>query len=302
MPTINTGSHPKALWPGIAAWWGREYDKHPKEYMDLFNKEMSYKNYEEDVEATGFGLAPAKSEGSSTAYDSETQGTISRYTHVAYSLGYIVTREEIADNLYEEVSKKRAAALLFSMQQTKENVAANVYNRAFNSAFTFGDGVQLITDAHPTLSGNQSNKLTVDADLSEASLEDLNIQIMEARNSRGLKIALQADSLHVAPSNWFEANRILGSVLQNDTGNNAVNVLKATQAVRRGIYVNHYFTDPDAWFLRTNAPRGMICFQREELEFEKDNDFDTSNAKAKAYERYSFGNSDFRGIYGTEGA
>lgn len=299
---ITTGNHPKALWPGIAAWWGREYDKHPREYMDLFDKEMSYKNYEEDVELTGFGLAPIKSEGSSSAYDSETQGTITRYTHVAYSLGYIVTREEIDDDLYEEVSKKRAGALFFSMMQTKENVGANIYNRAFNNAFTFGDGVELISDAHPTLSGNQSNKLAVAADLSEASLEDLNIQIMEARNSRGLKIALQAESLHIAPSNWFEANRILGSVLQNDTGNNAVNVLKATQAVRRGVFVNHYFTDPDAWFLRTNAPRGMVCFQRNELEFEKDNDFDTSNAKAKAYERYSFGASDFRGVFGSEGA
>ena len=138
---ITTGNHPKALWPGIAAWWGREYDKHPREYMDLFDKEMSYKNYEEDVELTGFGLAPIKSEGSSSAYDSETQGTITRYTHVAYSLGYIVTREEIDDDLYEEVSKKRAGALFFSMMQTKENVGANIYNRAFNNAFTFGDGV-----------------------------------------------------------------------------------------------------------------------------------------------------------------
>jgi hypothetical protein len=299
---ITTGNHPKALWPGVKAWWGRSYDEYKMQYMDLFDKEMSYKNYEEDVQLTGFGLAPIKTEGESTFFDSESQGYVSRYTHAAVSLGYVVTREEIADSLYEDVSRKRVKALAFSMRQTKENIGANIYNRATDATFTYGDGVELLSDSHPTLDGTQSNIAAVPADLSETSLEDLIIQIMNAKNTRGHKISLQADSLHIPTQLWFEANRILGSVLQNDTGNNAVNVLNATSAVKRGVFVNNYFTDPDAWFIRTNAPRGMICYQREEIEFEKDNDFSTSNALAKAYERYSFGNTDWRGIYGNPGA
>lgn len=298
---ITTGNFPKALWPGIKAIWGRSYDEHSMQYVNLFDKEMSSKNYEEDLQATGFGLAPIKREGESTYFDSESQGYVSRYTHAAVSLGYIVTREEIKDNLYEELSKKRVKALAFSMRQTKENIGANVYNRATDPAFVFGDGVELLSSAHPTEDGTQSNIAAVPADLSEASLEALIIQIMDAKNTLGHKISLQAESLHIPTALWFEANRILGSVLQNDTGNNAVNVLNATSAIKRGIFVNNYFTDPDAWFIRTNAPRGMICYQREEVEFARDEDFPTSNFLAKAYERYSFGNTDWRGVYGNPG-
>lgn len=300
--TITTGSHPKALWPGIKAWWGRSYGEHKEEFPDLFELDTSEKSYEEDVQVTGFGLAPVKAEGAGVSYDSESQGYVSRYTHVAYALGYIVTHEEMADNLYEVVSKRRAQALAFSMRQTKENVAANVYNRAFNSAFTGGDGKELLATDHPTLSGNQSNELTTAADLSEASLEDLIVQVMGATNDRGLKISLMPRCLIVPRQEWFNANRILKSTLQNDTANNAVNVLKATNALPDGIKVNHYLTDADAWFVRTNVPRGMIRYQREAIDFARDNDFDTSNAKAKAYERYSFGWTDFRGLYGSPGA
>ena len=300
--TITTGNHPKALWPGIKAWWGRKYAEHQTEYTDLFDDDNSKRSYEEDVQVTGFGLAPVKAEGSPTSYDSESQGYVTRYTHVAYSLGYICTREELADSLYEVVSRRRSQALAFSMRQTKENVGANVYNRAFTSGYTFGDGQILCVSTHPSLSGNQSNVLSTSADLSEASLEDMIIQIMQATNTRGLKISLMPQSLHVHPNDWFEANRILKSVLQNDTANNAVNALKATNAIPRGIKVNHYFTDTDAWFVRTNAPRGMIHYQREPIEFTRDNDFDTSNAKAKNYERYSFGNTDWRAVFGSAGA
>ena len=298
---ITTGAHPKALWPGIHAWWGRMYNEHVEEYTDLFEQETSDKSYEEDVEITGFGLAPAKPEGTAIVYDTETQGTVTRYTHVAYALGYIVTYEELRDDLYEAVSKRRAQALAFSMRQTKENIGANVYNRAFNSNYTYGDGVSLISNAHPTLSGNQSNLLTTAADLSEASIEDMVIQIMQTVNNRGLKISNLPQSLHVAPSYWFEANRILKSILQNDTANNAINVLKATNALPKGIKVNHYFTSNTAWFIRTNIPRSMTMFTREAISFDQDNDFDTKNAKAACYERYSFGSTDFRGIYGTPG-
>ncbi len=298
---ITTGNHPSALWPGIKAWWGRRYNEHQEEYTQLYDMESSSQNYEKDVELTGFGLAPVKAQGASVIYDSELQGTISQYVHVAYALGYIVTKEELDDGLYEEVSKRRAQALAFSMRQTKENVAANRYNRAFNTSYTYGDGKAMCVSDHPTVDGTQSNVLAVAADLSELSLEDMTIQIMNATNSKGLKINLMPKSLHLATANYFNVERILKSQLQNDTANNAVNVLKTMGTIPQ-VVVSHYFSDPDAWFIRTNAPRGMIGYNRVPIQFTRDNDFDTENAKAKNYERYSFGLTDFRGIYGTPGA
>lgn len=254
------------------------------------------------MEATGFGLAPEKPEGTGVSYDSEEQGTVTRYTHVAYALGYIVTREELDDNLYEEVSMRRAQALAFSMRITKETVGANVINRAFNSSFTGGDGKELIATDHPTKTGTQSNHISTAADLSETALEDLIIQIMGAKNSRGLEINLMPRCLLVPRQLWYEANRILMSTLQNDTANNAVNALRTTNALPDGIKLNHYLTDPDAWFVITNAPRGLTHYQRVPAEFSQDNDFDSENAKAKSYERYSFKWSDWRGLFGSPGA
>lgn len=299
---ITTGNHPLALWPGVKKWFGRAYDQHEKEHLQLFDMQSSDKKYEKVVELTGFGLALQKDEGTGVQYASENQGVVNTATNVAYSLGYIVTREEMDDCQYEEVSKQRVQALAFSMHTTKEIVAANVYNRAFNSSYTFGDGVELLSTAHVTESGNQSNELTVSADLSEASLEDLCIQINQAKNSKGLQIALKAKKLIIPPSLEFEAARILKSIQQNDSANNAVNALRATGAIAEGYVVNHYLTDTDAFFIRTNCPSGMIGFNRVALEFDKDNDFDTSNAKAKAYERYSFIPGDWRGLFGSPGA
>ena len=298
---ITTGAHPKALWPGVHAWWGRMYNEHKEEFPELFDEASSDQAYEEDVEITGFGLAPVKVQGETLYYDSESQGAVTRYTHVAYALGYIVTYEELRDNLYASVSKTRAKALAFSMRQTKENVAANVYNRAFNATYTFGDGTTLISTAHPTLAGNQSNQLTTAADLSEASIEDLVIQIMQTQNNRGLRISALPKSLHVPVQLWFEANRIYKSILQNDTAQNAINVLRATNVFPEGIKVNHYFTSATAWFIRTNVPNGLRYFNRESASFDQDNDFDSKNAKAACYERYSFGSTDFRGIFATPG-
>ena len=150
---ITTATHPKALWPGVKAWWGQVYNEHMEEFPKLFDKDTSTRNYEEDVQVTGFGLAPVKPEGQGVNYDSEIQGFTTRYTHVAYALGYIVTKEELDDNLYMEISKNRAAALAMSFRQTKENVAANIYNRAFNSSYTGGDGVAMCSTAHPNTSG-----------------------------------------------------------------------------------------------------------------------------------------------------
>jgi hypothetical protein len=301
MAVITTGSHPKALWPGVYAWFGAKYNEHPQQYTRLFDVKSSSKNYEEMVEQTGFGLAPVKAEGSSTAYDSHAQGITSRGTNVAYSLGYIVTREEKADNLYSEVSMQRAASLAFSMAQTRENVGANVYNRAFNSSYTGGDGKELCATDHGSLAGNQSNELATAADLSEAALEDLTIQIMDAKNSKGLKISLQPKSLIVPTALVYDAQRILESTLRSNTADNDINALRSMSIIPE-VIVNNYLTDSDAWFIRTNAPSSLCWFDREPVQFSKDEDFDTDNAKAKAYMRFIPFWGDWRGLYGTEGA
>lgn len=299
---IMTSNHPKALWPGVKAWWGKNYEDHQTEYTDLFDTFTSDKAYEEDVQLVGFGLAQAKNQGSGVTYDSEIQGTVTRYTHVAYALGYIVTHEELKDDLYTEVSNTRSASLARGFRQTKERVGASIYNRGFNPLFTGGDGVQLFSTAHPNTSGGIfSNRLTVDADLSEAAIEDMLIQMMQATDDRGLLINLMPKSLIVAPANWFNANRILKSVYQTGTANNDINVINATNALPMGIKVNHYLTSPQAWFVRSNVPNGFKYYEREAIDFTQDNDFDTMNAKAKGYERYSFGWTDPRAAWGSNG-
>ena len=299
---ISTGNHPKALWPGVKAWFGIGYGEHAEEFKDLFDSYTSGQAWEEDVMTSGFPLAPVKREGAATTYASNAQVYTARYTHVAYSLGFIVTKEELDDNKYPKLSASRAKSLGFSMRQTKENVGANVYNRATNGSYLGGDGVVLLSASHPSAAGNWSNILTPAADISEASIEDLIIQIMGATNHDGLKIALMALSLHVSRQNWFEANRILKSTLQVNTADNNINVLKATNALPGGIKVNHYFSDADAFFIRTNCPDGMKLYQRNSYTLKPDDDFDTDNAKAKSYDRYSFGWSDPRAVYGSIGA
>jgi len=300
---ISTGSHPKALWPGVHAFWGQIYSEHMKEYGDLYEVKNSSQAYEEDVQITGFGLAPVKAEGASITYDSEVQGPVQRYTHIAYGLGYIVTYEELRDNLYEQVSMRRAQANAFSITQTIENVAAAIYNDAFTgNVFTFGDGLSLCNSAHiNTTGGTFSNALTPGADLSEAALEDICIQAMGLQTDRGLLISILPESLHIARQEWFNANRILKSVLQSGTSNNDINVLKAVNAFPKGIKMNHYLTSPHAWFVRTNCPNGMQMFWRDEPMFDQDNEFDTKNAKAATYMRFSVGATDPRGILGSNG-
>ena len=301
MAVIATGSHPKALWPGVYSWFGAKYDEHEKQYPKLFEIKSSSKNYEELVQQTGFGLAPVKPEGSSTAYDSHSQGYVARGTNVAYSLGYIVTREELADNLYAEVSMRRAGSLAFSMTQTRENVGANIYNRAFNSTFTGGDAVELLANNHPSVSGNQSNIPSASVDLSEAALEDLTIQIMDAVDPKGLKISLRPKSLIIPTALVYDANRILKSNLRVGTADNDANTLKLLGAIPE-IVVNNYLTDSDAWFIRTNgADSGLCWFDRELPQFTKDEDFDTDNAKAKGYMRFIPFWGDWRALYGSPG-
>lgn len=299
---ITTGSHPKALWEGIQRWWGREYAKHPKFHTQMFEVKGSSKAYEEDVELTGFGLAPVKQETADIGFDSESQGATTRYTHVAYALGYIVSYEEQKDGLYEVVSRRRSTALAFSMETTRQIVAANFFNRGFNASYAFGDGKEAFATDHPTLDGTQSNELNPAADFSEAALEDLCIQIMDAKNSRGLNIALRPIDLLIPNALMFEAIRVLKSEFQNDTANNAVNAIRTAGLLGKAPIVNPYFTDPDAWFVRTNCPAGWTWLNREEMSFDQDNDFNTKNLKAASYMRFSVGQTDFRGGFASAGA
>lgn len=298
---INTGNIAKLLMPGLNQVWGDGYTDHPMEYTDLFDVSTSEKNYEEDQLLPGFGLAPAKTEGAMVTYDSLSQGITTRYTHVAYAKGFVVTREAIADNQYKSKALTGTKKLARSFRQTKENVGANVYNRAF-ATYLGADGVVLCSASHPSIAGLQSNTLGTAADLSEASLEDMSVQIMNATDETGLKIALMSKSLIIPTALAFEATRILKSQLQNDTPNNAINALRSLGLFTNGVKVNHYLTDTDAWFIRTDAENGMRFFQREAAEFANDNDFDTYNLKFKGYERYSAGWTDWRGLYGTSGA
>jgi len=298
---ISTGNHPKALWPGVHAFWGQTYNSHPEEYTHLYEVLDSDKAYEEDVQITPFGAAPVKPEGASVSYDSEVQGPTQRYNHIAYGLGYKVTFEELRDNLYEVVAMRRTKANAFSMKQTIENIGAAVYNDAFTGAvYVNADGLPLISTAHiNTTGGIYSNALSPAANLAEASIEDLIIQIHGFQNDRGQQISIMPWSLHIARQEWFNANRILQSVLQNDSSQNAVNVLKLTNALPGGIHMNHYFSSAHAWFIRTNATQGMQMFWRDRLMFDQDNDFDTKNAKAASYMRFSVGATDPRGITGS---
>lgn len=299
---ITTGSHPKALWPGVHDFWGQVYDQHAREYDDLYDWEDSDMAYEEDVQITGFGIAPIKPQGQPLTYDSEVQGPVSRYSHIAYALGYIVTYEELKFNLYEKVSMRRAQANAFAINQTIETVAAVIYNNAFSSTyFTTGDGQPLISTAHVnTTGGTFSNELSPSADLSEASLEDIAIMAMGMQDDRGNFISVLPRSLHVGRQEWFNAQRILKSVLQSDTNSNNINVLKATNTFPGGIKLNHYFTNPSYWFVRTNVPNGMRGYWAERPNFSQDNDFDTKNAKAATYMLFSVGATDPRGILGSQ--
>lgn len=301
MSVITTGSFAKALWPGVNAWYGKAYNDYPTEYTQLFEKNSSKKSYEEDVGVSGFGLAKIKAEGAPIEYDTERQGFTTRYQHVVYALGFVITREMFEDDQYDVVGQRKAKGLARSIRQTKEIVGANIFNRGFDINYKGGDGVQMISAAHPNVAGGTwSNTLGTAADLSEAALEQAAIDIYAFTDDRGLLIAATPKKLVIASANQFEATRILEADGRVGTDLNDPNVIK-TKGVIPTVIVNHYFTDPDAWFILTDVNDGLKYFERRGDAFEMDNDFDTENAKFKATSRYSFGWSDPRGVYGSAG-
>ncbi len=302
MSVITSSSFAKALWPGVNAWYGKSYAEYPVEWDKLFEKNTSQKAYEEDVGISSFGLASTKPEGTPISYDSERQAFTTRYTHVVYGLGFIITREIYEDDQYDVVGQRKAQGLAFSMRQTKEIVGANVYNRAFTSGYTGGDGIILASASHVNLAGGTwSNIIATASDLSEASLEQAWIDIAGYTNDRGLKIAVLPKQLVIPKELFFEAHRILKADGRVGSDLNDPNVLKMMGVIPE-ITVNHYLTDTDAWFIRTNVQNGMKYFERRADQFEMDNDFDTENAKFKATGRYSFGWTDPRAIYASAGA
>lgn len=300
---INTGSFAKALYPGVNAWYGKAYAEYAEEHKQLFEQLTSARAWEEDVGTSGFGLASQKTEGGPISYDSERQGFTTRYRHVTYALGFVVTREAFEDDLYDVIGQRKAQGLAFSIRQTKEVLAANVYNRAFNPAFTGGDGVSLLNANHPNIAGGTfANVLATASDISEAALEQASIDISLLKNDRGLQIALRPQKLIIPPQLEFEVARILKTVGRPGTDLNDVNALKELGKFPAGLVVNHYLTDPDAWFIMTSAPHGMKHFVRRADAFDMDNDFDTENAKFKATFRSSWGWTDPRGLFGSQGA
>ena len=303
MSIITSGSFAKLLWPGLNSIYGKSYKDYPVEWEKLFEKNTSDKAYEEDVGLSSFGLAAVKSEGAPIQYDTERQGFTSRYNHVVYALGFIVTREIFEDDQYAKVGAQKAKGLARSMRQSKEINGANIYNRAFaGSGFLGGDGVTMLANNHPNVSGGVfSNILSVASDLSEAALEQATIDIAGFRDDRGLLIAAKSQQLILPYQLQFEAKRILGADGRVGTDLNDPNAIKE-MGLFNNVTINHFLTDPDAWFIRTDVSDGLKYFERRADAFEMDNDFDTENAKFKATGRYSFGWSDPRAIYGSPGA
>ena len=302
MALITTSSFAKALWPGVNAWYGKEYAEYKTEWTQLFETFNSDRNFEEDVGVSSFGLAVTKPEGAAIQYDTEKQAFITRYTHFVYALGFMISREIYEDDQYDVVGQRKAQGLAFSVRQTKEIVGANVYNNAFTAGYTGGDGSILAVSTHPNLAGGTwSNVPSAMVDFSEAAMEQAVIDIANWTNDRGLRIAVLPKSLIIPVNVWFDATRVLKAEKQPDTLNNNPNAIKTLGLVPE-VVVNHYLTDTDAWFLRTNVKNGMKHFERWADRFEMDNDFDTENAKFKAIGRYSFGWTDPRAVYASQGS
>ena len=302
---ITTGSLPKLLWPGLYDLWGRFYNKYEKIYPKLFNTTYSDKAYEEYQEVTGFTFGQVKPQGQSMAYDSVVQGFTTRLINTTYALGYIVTMEEIQDNLYPKESKSRTTANSFSMLQAKEQNLHLIYNRAFNATYPGADGQPLCSTAHVWVTGGTyANKPTVDADLSEASLEDALISIRGYTDAKGLFMNVKAISLIVPRQELYNAIRLTKSIYQPGTANNDINASKWVTAVPEGFIESVYLTAPHAWFLRTDAAgdgHGLIYQERMAPEFAQDNDFDTKNFKAGTVERYAGGWDNPHAIFGVNG-
>jgi len=303
---ISRAQLAKELEPGLNSLFGMSYDSYSREYEEIFAIEDSQRAFEEEVLVTGFGGAPVKTEGQGVQFDNASESYTARYTHDTIALAFSLTEEAVEDNLYDSLGKRYVKALARSMANTKEVKGADVLNNAFSSSFAGGDGKALIATDHPLAGGGTAaNRATTMADLNETSLEDALIDISTFTDDRGLTISVQATKLVVPPQLVFVADRILESTLRVGTADNDINAIRNTGVLPGGYTVNHYLTDPDAFFLLTTVTEmgeGLKMFQRTAMETSMEPDFSTGNLRYKARERYSFGFSDWRGIYGSQGA
>jgi len=293
----------KELLPGLNALFGMEYKRYGEEHKEIFETETSDRSFEEETKLSGFGAAPVKAEGASIAYDNAQEAFTARYTHETIALGFSITEEAVEDNLYDSLSSRYTKSLARAMAYTKQVKAAAVLNNAFTGGSTYGDGKVLCATDHPLVSGGvNSNRPAVGADLNETSLEAAVIQIAGWTDERGLLIAAKPRKLIVPPSLMFVATRILETELRPATADNDLNALRTNGSIPEGYTVNHWLTDSNAWFIKTDVPNGLKHFVRTPLSTGMDGDFDTGNVRYKSRERYSFGVSDALGVFGSPGA
>lgn len=302
MATIITGNFAKALWPGVSKWFDESKSQHKKEYTEIFEVRKSQRAWEELIGHSTLGLPVIRGEGAATTFDSFQQGFVSRFTHVDYALGVVISKNMVADDQYDVVGKARVKLLSRSFNHLPEVLGGNVLNRAFNASYTGADGVSLVSNAHVKVSGGTwSNRPTTYADISEAALEQAVIDLGNYTDDRGMKMAQKAQKLIVPVELDFEANKILKTEYEVGTANNTVNLVRSRFPM--GVLVAHWVdSDTDAWFIKTDAEDGLIHFERQGTNFASDNDFDTSNAKYKAEWRGSFGWANPRVIYASSGA
>jgi hypothetical protein len=293
----------KELLPGLNALFGLEYNRYPEEHKQIFETETSERSFEEETKLSGFSAAPVKAEGAAMAYDNAQEAWTARYVHETIAMGFSITEEAIEDNLYDSLSSRYTKALARAMAYTKQVKAANILNQGFTGGPTYGDGKVLFATDHPLISGGvNSNRPTIGADLNETSLESAVIQIAGWTDERGLLIAAKPRKLIVPPQLQFVATRILETELRVGTADNDINALKNNGSIPEGYTVNHWLTDPNAWFLTTDVPNGLKHFVRAPMKTGMDMDFDTGNSRYKARERYSFGVSDPLGAFGSPGS
>jgi hypothetical protein len=298
---INRAQLAKELEPGLNALFGMEYSRYENEHAEIFDQETSDRAFEEEVMLVGFGEAAVKQEGAAVQFDTAQESFTARYSHETVALAFSLTEEAVEDNLYDTLSARYTRSLARSMAYTKQTKAANILNNAFSTAG--GDGVSLVNTAHPTaLGGTFSNRSSTDADLNETSLEQAMIDIAGFIDERGLKIAMQGRKLIIPVNIQFVADRILNSTLRVGTSDNDINALRNMGMLPEGYTINHYLSDTDAYFIKTDATNGFKHFVRAPLTTGMEGDFDTGNMRYKARERYSFGFSDPRCVYGSQGS
>jgi hypothetical protein len=293
----------KELLPGLNALFGMEYKTYGEEHKEIYETETSERSFEEETKLAGFSAAPVKNEGAAIAYDNAQEAWTARYNHETIAMGFSITEEAMEDNLYDSLSARYTKSLARAMAFTKQVKAASILNNGFNAAFTYGDGQALFSTAHPLISGGtNSNRPATAADLNETSLEAAVIQIAGWTDERGLLIAAKPRKLIVPPQLQFVATRLLETSLRVGTTDNDINAIKNNGSIPEGYTVNHFLTDTNAWFLKTDVPNGLKNFERVALTTSMDQDFDTGNSRFKARARYSFGCSDPLGMFASPGA